>query len=99
MLRIGLTEPTVRLSLNNLGPEHRLVERMITLDSAPPGRAAYANLLVAMLRGRQMVAIRDDETEEMWRIVEPVLAAWAGDEVPLLEYPAGSDGPAAGRIG
>jgi len=50
---------------------------------------------MAMLRGRQMVAIRDDETEEMWRIVEPVLAAWAGDEVPLLEYPAGSDGPNA----
>ena len=99
VLRIGLTEPSVQLSLNNLGPERRLVERMITLDAAPPGRAAYANLLMAMLHGRQMVAIRADETEEMWRIVEPVLAAWAGDEVPLLEYPAGSDGPAAGRMG
>jgi glucose-6-phosphate 1-dehydrogenase len=99
VLRIGLMEPSVRLSVNNLGAEHRLVERTITVDAAPPGRAAYANLLMAMLRGRQMVAIRDDETEEMWRIVEPVLAAWDGDEVPLLDYPAGSDGPPASRMG
>jgi glucose-6-phosphate 1-dehydrogenase len=99
VLRIGLMEPSVQLSLNSRGSDRRFIERTLTLDAAPPGRAAYANLLVAMLRGRQMAAIRDDETEEMWRIVEPVLAAWVGDEVPLLEYAAGSDGPTAGRTG
>lgn len=99
VLHIGLMEPSVRLAVNSLGPERRLVEKMLTLDAAPPGRAAYANLLMAMLQGRQMVAIRDDETEEMWRIVEPVLAAWAGDEVPLVEYPAGSEAWTAGREG
>ena len=31
--------------------------------------------------------------EESWRIVEPVLAAWSKDLVPLEEYPAGSHGP------
>jgi glucose-6-phosphate 1-dehydrogenase len=36
------------------------------------------------------------EAEESWRIVEPILAAWAAGEVPLLEYPAGSDGPPGG---
>ena len=97
VLRIGLIEPTVQLSVNNLGADHRLVEESFALDAGPPGRAAYANLLMAMLHGRQMVAIRADETEEMWRIVEPVLAAWARDDVPLLEYPAGSYGPTAGR--
>jgi glucose-6-phosphate 1-dehydrogenase len=99
VLRIGLMEPSVRLAVNSLGPDRRLVEETLTLDATPPGRAAYANLLMAMLHGRQMVAIRDDETEEMWRIVEPVLAAWAGDEVPLGEYPAGSDAVAVGRAG
>ena len=29
----------------------------------------------------------------MWRIVEPVLAAWAEGAVPLEEYRAGSAGP------
>jgi glucose-6-phosphate 1-dehydrogenase len=98
VLRIGLMEPHVQLSLNSLGPDRGVVERTLTLDTAQPGRATYANLLRAMLHDRQMVAIRDDETEEMWRIVEPVLTAWDRDEVPLLEYPAGSEGPASGRI-
>jgi glucose-6-phosphate 1-dehydrogenase len=33
------------------------------------------------------------EAEEGWRILQPVLDAWAAGEVPLLEYPAGSTGP------
>ncbi|MDQ5817007.1 MAG: glucose-6-phosphate dehydrogenase, partial [Actinomycetota bacterium] len=32
--------------------------------------------------------------EESWRIVEPIIEVWEKDEVPLLEYPAGSYGPA-----
>jgi glucose-6-phosphate 1-dehydrogenase len=30
---------------------------------------------------------------EAWRVVEPVLAGWHAQRVPLEEYPAGSDGP------
>nr|WP_254456329.1 hypothetical protein [Paeniglutamicibacter quisquiliarum] len=32
--------------------------------------------------------------EECWRIVDPILTAWADDEVPLDEYAAGGNGPA-----
>jgi glucose-6-phosphate 1-dehydrogenase len=46
-----------------------------------------------MAAGQATLAIRSDETEEQWRIVEPVLATWAAGDVPMLEYPAGSDGP------
>jgi glucose-6-phosphate 1-dehydrogenase len=46
-----------------------------------------------MLRGDPMLSIRGDESEEAWRIVEPVLDAWDADRVPMLEYPAGSSGP------
>jgi glucose-6-phosphate 1-dehydrogenase len=34
-----------------------------------------------------------DEAEEAWRLVTPVLDAWAKGAVPLEEYPAGSAGP------
>jgi glucose-6-phosphate 1-dehydrogenase len=37
--------------------------------------------------------VRGDTAEQCWRIVEPVLRAWRADEVPLLDYPAGSGGP------
>jgi glucose-6-phosphate 1-dehydrogenase len=50
-----------------------------------------------VLNQNAALSIRGDEAEESWRVVTPVLEAWASDLVPLEEYPAGSDGPA--RVG
>jgi glucose-6-phosphate 1-dehydrogenase len=55
---------------------------------------AYARLLLDVLNGDPTLSIRDDEAEESWRIVEPILARWAEGGVPLVEYAAGSQGPA-----
>jgi glucose-6-phosphate 1-dehydrogenase len=92
-LRIGLAEPYVRLTMNVNAADRTLAATDLEMTSAPPGRPAYANLLLEMAAGQATLAIRSDETEEQWRIVEPVLAAWAAGDVPMLEYPAGSDGP------
>jgi glucose-6-phosphate 1-dehydrogenase len=62
---------------------------------APPDLPAYGRVLLDVLRGDVSLSIRDDEVEESWRIVEPILDTWAQGRVPLLEYPAGSDGPNA----
>jgi glucose-6-phosphate 1-dehydrogenase len=94
-LRIGLAEPYVRLTMNVNAADRTLTATDLEMTSAPPGRPAYANLLLEMAACNPMLAIRADETEEQWRIVEPVLAAWAAGDVPMLEYPAGSDGPHA----
>jgi glucose-6-phosphate 1-dehydrogenase len=61
---------------------------------APHDLPAYGLLLRELLEGDTTLSISDVEAEESWRIVEPVLAAWAAGEVPLQEYPAGSTGPA-----
>ena len=63
--------------------------------SSPPedDLPAYGLVLRELLEGDTTLSISDVEAEEGWRILEPVLAAWAADEVPLLEYPAGSSGP------
>jgi glucose-6-phosphate 1-dehydrogenase len=57
----------------------------------------YGEVLASILDGDPRLAVRGDAAEECWRIVEPVLAAWAAGEVPLDEYPAGSSGPADWR--
>lgn len=62
---------------------------------APQRPSAYGRLLLDVLRGDPTLSIRDDEAEESWRIMAPILDAWAHARVPLLEYPAGSDGPHA----
>ena len=46
-----------------------------------------------MLQRNPMPFIRGDEGEEAWRIIDPVMAAWAAGDVPMQEYPAGTAPP------
>jgi glucose-6-phosphate 1-dehydrogenase len=46
-----------------------------------------------MLSSDPTLSVRADEIEQCWRIVEPVLAAWRKDAVPMQNYSAGSSGP------
>jgi len=74
------------------------------LESAEPATdlpdgdlPAYGEVLAGLLDGDPLLAVRGDNAEECWRIVEPVLKAWRADEVPLDTYAAGSDGPRSWR--
>lgn len=57
------------------------------------GRPAYAQVFLDILSGGSQRSVGAKEAEQSWRVVEPVLAEWEAGEVPLEEYPAGSDGP------
>ena len=67
----------------------------LTAQMEPPELPAYGRLLLDVLNGNAALSIRGDEAEEAWRVVAPVRSAWSKDLVPLLEYPAGSEGPGA----
>ena len=58
-----------------------------------PTPDAYARLLLDALAGDPTLFIRTDEVLQAWRIVDPILAAFAKDEPPLAPYRAGSWGP------
>jgi glucose-6-phosphate 1-dehydrogenase len=90
VLRLGLTEPYVRLSTTLNGPDRRAQNHELELHTVASGRPAYANLILEMLKNDPMLFIRDDEAEESWRIVDPVMQAWAAGDVPMEEYTAGS---------
>jgi glucose-6-phosphate 1-dehydrogenase len=62
-------------------------------DFTSQGLPAYARLLLQVLEGDCTLSIRDDEAEESWRVIAPILDAWAQGRAPLLDYPAGLDGP------
>jgi glucose-6-phosphate 1-dehydrogenase len=94
VLRFGLEPECVVLHLSAVGPRaHTLVPVSLTAELEPPELPAYAHLLLDVLNGDAALSIRGDEAEESWRVVTPVLAAWAQNRVPLQEYAAGSDGP------
>jgi glucose-6-phosphate 1-dehydrogenase len=95
-LCIGLDGPydlTLALTGTASGPPTRLVALPFTAQLAAPDLPAYSRVLMDVLAGDSTLSIRGDEAEQAWRILTPVTEAWADDQVPLLEYPAGSSGP------
>jgi glucose-6-phosphate 1-dehydrogenase len=94
LLRFGLDPESVTLELTGVGPRARTLSPMsLTAKLEPAEQPAYGQVLHAVLTGDSTLAICGDEAEESWRVVAPVLDAWAKDHVPLELYPAGSSGP------
>ncbi|HEY2508304.1 MAG TPA: glucose-6-phosphate dehydrogenase [Streptosporangiaceae bacterium] len=94
-LRFGLDPEDLRLDLTGIGADAKsLAPLTMSARLAPPELPAYGRLLHAVLTGDAALSIRGDEAEQSWRVVAPILAAWAKDLVPLEDYPAGSAGPA-----
>ena len=54
---------------------------------------AYERLIMDAMRGDPTLFTRNDEVEAQWRIIDPILASWEQGEDPVVEYPAGSQGP------
>jgi glucose-6-phosphate 1-dehydrogenase len=83
-LRLNVNGAGDRLVLETIALQHTLVEQELS---------PYARLMLDVLNGDPSLSIRDDEVEESWRIVTPILKVWGEGGVPLIDYPAGSDGP------
>lgn len=95
-LRIGFGPDTLELDLDVNGPGDLYTLDRVTLGAElnSPDLLPYGEVLLGVLSGDPTLSVRGDTAEECWRIVDPILAAWAKDEVPLEEYAAGGAGPA-----
>jgi glucose-6-phosphate 1-dehydrogenase len=94
VLRFGLEPESLVVEMSGVGPRaHTLVPLTLTAELEPAELPAYGRLLLDVFNRDPALSIRGDEAEESWRVVTPVLSAWAKDLVPLQEYVAGSDGP------
>ena len=58
---------------------------------------AYEDLLLDILEGDRSLFLRYDEVEHAWKVVDPVLRAWAMERDYIATYPAGSWGPEESR--
>ncbi|MFB2584669.1 glucose-6-phosphate dehydrogenase [Herbiconiux liukaitaii] len=94
-LRLSLTDGEVDLGvvLNSAGELGGLERTTLRADQAPATLGPYAQVLAGILQQDTLLSVRGDVAEQCWRIVTPVLTAWAADETPLEEYEAGSAGP------
>lgn len=94
-LRIGFGPDTLQLDIDVNGPGDVFCLDRATLQAELNASELlpYGEVLDGVLSGDPTLSVRGDTAEDCWRIVEPVLAAWEADEVPMDEYAAGSDGP------
>jgi len=53
----------------------------------------YETLIYDVMIGDPTLFMRADMVEEAWRIVQPVLDAWAAEKADFPDYDSGSDGP------
>lgn len=98
VLRFGLEPESLALELSGIGARAGALSPLtLGAELPPPDLPAYGQLLLGILSQEAALSIRGDEAEESWRVVTPVLDAWAADLVPMEEYPAGSNGPAKGQ--
>jgi glucose-6-phosphate 1-dehydrogenase len=95
-LWIGLDGPDdIRLRLAGYSPDapgEGWVSLTMTGPPPPSELPAYARVLLGLLDGDSALSVRGDEAVEAWRVVTPVVSAWAAGNPPLLDYPAGSAG-------
>jgi len=61
---------------------------------APASNVGYETLLYDVMIGDPTLFMRADMVEDAWRIVQPVLDAWAAQTPDFPNYASGSDGPA-----
>ncbi len=88
-LQLGAKIPGTRMSIRPVSMEFQYGTTFISQSPE-----AYERLIMDAMRGDATLFTRDDEVEAQWRIIDPILEAWAAGGQPVAEYAAGSQGPA-----
>jgi glucose-6-phosphate 1-dehydrogenase len=96
VLRMSLegTEVGLDLIVNSADEPGGLERAVLSARPGDPALDAYGQVLAGILQHDTLLSVRGDVAEQCWRIVTPILNAWAAGDSPLEEYEAGSDGPA-----
>lgn len=93
----------IKLELQSKIPGLEPETRTIQLDAAnrlPEDDSvdAYEALLLNLMQGDNSNYLHIGEAEAQWRLVDPVVKAWAANKKPVHQYPAGSRDPEASKV-
>lgn len=95
ILRLNLASEEVNLGIFTIQEAGGVTPAPMRVDDpiSPERLSPYERLFLEAMSGQSRLFVRDDEVEEMWKIIQPIADAWAENAVPLQGYPAGSNGP------
>jgi glucose-6-phosphate 1-dehydrogenase len=93
----------IKIEIESKIPGLDIKTRTIQLDAANRQEGdetidAYEALLLNLMEGDNSQYLHISEVEAQWRLVDPVIDAWAKDRKPVHQYPAGSSDPEASKV-
>ncbi len=93
----------IKMEIQSKVPGLDVKTRTIQLDAAnrlaeDDTVDAYEALLLNLMQGDNANYLHIHEAEAQWRLVDPVVKAWAADQKPVYQYPAGSSDPEASKV-
>ena len=88
LMNFGMKIPGEGFRVKNVGMDFHYSD--LTHAHVPE---AYERLLLDCMKGDATLYARGDSVEYSWAFVEPILDAWANNEVKMFGYPSGSWGP------
>src|SRR5690606_29658249 len=93
----------IKMEIQSKIPGLDIKTRTIALDAANRQEGdetvdAYEALLLNLMEGDNSQYLHISEVEAQWRLVDPVIEAWAKNRNPVHQYPAGSRDPEASRV-
>ncbi len=93
----------IKMEIQSKIPGLDIKTRRIQLDAAnrlPEDDSvdAYEALLLNLMQGDNSNYLHIAEAEAQWRLVDPVVKAWAADKAPVHQYPSGSRDPEASKL-
>jgi glucose-6-phosphate 1-dehydrogenase len=93
----------IKMEIQSKIPGLDIKTRTIQLDAAnrlaeDDSVDAYEALLLNLMQGDNSNYLHISEAEAQWRLVDPVVKAWAADKAPVHQYPAGSRDPEASKV-
>lgn len=93
----------IKLEIQSKIPGLDIKTRTIQLDAANRQEGdetvdAYEALLLNLMEGDNSLYLHISEVEAQWRLVDPVVKAWAANKAPVCQYPAGSSDPVESKV-
>ena len=95
--RVRPGHPELDVDVNGPGDIFSLDRvNLIAELNASPSLLPYGEVLEGILAGDPLLSVRGDTAEDCWRIIEPVLRAWARGTVPWKSTTPAVPGPLTG---
>ncbi len=85
------------IATNGAGDKFELEESSLVSHLGESAVRPYGEILAHIMDGDQLLSVRGDTAEELWRVLTPVVEAWRRGDVPMEEYAAGTAGPVTSR--